>query len=423
MTTFSTQTYQNEYLARDSSEVNAIVTVSCSGATVIPVPQERAEVIIVDVSGSMRHPREKLKAALAATKAAIDCLPDGTHFGLIAGGSVARRLYPTDGTLVMSTAVTRGEAKTCVASLDAMGGTAIGLWLMEAYHWFAAHPNAIRHALLLTDGRNEGETSDYLTAVLEKCRGAFQCDCRGVGTDWEVAELRAVSSALLGSVDIVARPEGLEADFRAVMRTALDRTIGDVKLRVRTPRGAVVSLVQQVSPSIEDFTHRGTRVDELTVEYPTGAWGNESRDYHLRIDVPPGAPGEEMLAGKVSLVLDGEAQAPSLIRALWTDDVALSTRINPLVASYTGQAELAEAIDQGLEARRAGDDKTATARLGRAAQLATETGNDNTLRLLAKVVEIADAATGTVRLRRDVEAADEMALDTRSTKTVRVRPA
>jgi hypothetical protein len=40
--------------------------------------------------------------------------------------------------------------------------------------------------------------------------------------------------------------------------------------------------------------------------------------------------------------------------------------------------------------------------------------------LLATVVDIEDAATGTVRLRRKVEAADEMALDTRSTKTVRV---
>jgi hypothetical protein len=423
MTTFSTQTYQNEYLARDGTEVNAIVTVCCAGATVVPVPQERAEVIIVDVSGSMRHPREKLKAALAATKAAIDCLPDGTLFGIIAGGSVARRVYPTDGKLVMSTAATRDEAKKSVAALTAIGGTAIGLWLMEAYHWFALHPNAIRHALLLTDGRNEGETSEYFMAVLEKCRGAFQCDCRGVGTDWEVAELRAVSSALLGSVDIVARPEELEADFRTVMRSALDRTVGDVALRVRTPRGSVVTLVQQVSPSIEDLTDSGVSVDELTIDFPTGAWGNECRDYHLRIDVQPGAPGDEMLAGRVSLVLDGQPQAPSQIRAVWTDDVALSTKINPMVASYTGQVELAEAIDKGLEARRAGDDETATARLGRAAQLATETGNDNTLRLLAKVVDITDATTGTVRLRRDVEAADEMALDTRSTKTVRVRPA
>jgi len=37
------------------------------------------------------------------------------------------------------------------------------------------------------------------------------------------------------------------------------------------------------------------------------------------------------------------------------------------------------------------------------------------------VVEIDDPATGTVRLRRSVEKLDEMALDTASTKTTRVK--
>ena len=66
MSTFDAQTFQNEYLPRDGSEVNAIVTVTCSGGgggAVVPIPQQRAEVIIVDVSGSMLHPRGKLKAA------------------------------------------------------------------------------------------------------------------------------------------------------------------------------------------------------------------------------------------------------------------------------------------------------------------------------------------------------------------------
>ncbi len=424
MTTFAAQTFQNEYLPVDGSEVNAIVTVTCTvgGAVAVAVPQQRAEVIIVDVSGSMLHPRGKLKAARSATMAAIDCLPDGTLFGIIAGASTARRVYPPDDKLLMASESTRVAAKNSVAMLDAMGGTSIGRWLMEAYNWLAAYPDAIRHVLLLTDGRNESDTPKYLTAAIDRCRGMFQCDCRGVGTDWEVAELRRVSSALLGSVDIVARPEDLEADFRAVMRSALDRAVGDVKLRVRTPRGSAVTLVQQVAPTVEDLTHRGVRVDELTVDYPTGAWADERRDYHLRIDVPPGAPGEEMLAGRVSLVIDGEAKSSSQIRAVWTDDVALSTRINPEVAHYTGQVELAKAVEEGLAARRAGDDATATSQLGRAAQLAAESGNDGTLRLLAGVVEIEDATTGTVRLKRDVDAADEMALDTRSTKTVRVRP-
>ena len=49
-----------------------------------------------------------------------------------------------------------------------------------------------------------------------------------------------------------------------------------------------------------------------------------------------------------------------------------------------------------------------------------ESGNDGTAKLLEAVIEV-DERTGTARLRREVAAADEMALDARSTKTARVR--
>ena len=39
----------------------------------------------------------------------------------------------------------------------------------------------------------------------------------------------------------------------------------------------------------------------------------------------------------------------------------------------------------------------------------------------AKVVDVIDPATGTVRLKAKVADADEMALDTRSSKTVRIK--
>ena len=73
-----------------------------------------------------------------------------------------------------------------------------------------------------------------------------------------------------------------------------------------------------------------------------------------------------------------------------------------------------------MEARKAGDGDTATLKLGRAVQLAADGGNEATLRLLRNVVDVDDPVTGTVRLRHDVDVAEEMALDTRSTKTVRV---
>jgi len=90
------------------------------------------------------------------------------------------------------------------------------------------------------------------------------------------------------------------------------------------------------------------------------------------------------------------------------------------VAHYTGQAELAESIQEGLEAHRAGDLDQATAKLGRAVRLAHESGNEDTFRLLQKVVDVVDPVEGTVRFRKNVSEADEMTLETRSTKTVRV---
>jgi von Willebrand factor type A C-terminal domain len=150
-----------------------------------------------------------------------------------------------------------------------------------------------------------------------------------------------------------------------------------------------------------------------------------SRDSHVGVQVNVGGVGQEMLAARVSLV----ASSPSgqqilgqgLIRATWTEDEALSTRINPGVAHYTGQAELAAAIQDGLEASKRGDEEAATAQLGRAVALAHAAGNEDTAKLLAKVVDVVDEATGTVRLKKKVSTADEMALDTRSAKTVRVK--
>jgi hypothetical protein len=308
-----------------------------------------------------------------------------------------------------------------VSGLLAAGGTAIGSWLIRAREMFDSAPAAICHAILLTDGQDTGERPEDLDAAIESCRGSFQCDCRGVGTDWEVSELRRVASGLLGSVDIVAHASGLEQDFRSMIEGAMGKTTGNVSLRLWTPQGARVAFVKQVAPTIEDLSEQGIPVDGLTADYPTGAWGDESRDYHLCIHVRPREAGDEMLAGRFSLVVDGVPTGQALIKAIWTDDEQLSTRINREVAHYSGQADLARAIQEGLEARKAGDEDGATFKLGRAVALAAAGGNEATLKLLRGVVEIDDAASGTVRLRRAVEEADEMALDTRSTKTARVR--
>jgi hypothetical protein len=432
MTRFSADAYQNEYLPLGGSEVNAVVTVTSAGGSPIgdgaPLARDEhaatppaAEIIVIDTSGSMGDPRTKLDAAKRATAAAIDCLRDDVAFGVIAGTHEARRVYPDGEALAPASAQTRADAKRAIGRLGADGGTAIGTWLRLARDMFEAAPDAIHHAILLTDGRNEHEGPGRLEEALAQCEGSFQCDCRGVGTDWEVGELRRIASVLLGSVDIVAEPAQLEEAFRAMIEQAMGKGTNHVSLRLWTPERSSVAFVRQVSPAIEDLTTRSVPVDARTADYPTGAWGDESRDYHVCIHVEPREVGDEVLAARFSLVVDGELISQALIRAIWTDDEQLSTRINRQVAHYTGQAELADAIQEGLEARKAGDEATATFKLGRAVALAAAGGSDATMKLLAAVVEIDDPASGTVRLKREVSDADEMSLDTRSTKTVRVQ--
>ncbi len=441
---FTIDVYQNEYLPQSAREVNAIVTVTSTGGGTTggrPLPAgvagastgeapHAAVVIMVDCSGSMDYPPTKMRGARQATEAAIDTLRDGVAFAVVAGTHKAVEIYPGDGQLALASNETRADARQALRRLTPSGGTAIGTWLRLADRLLGSSNAEIRHGIVLTDGRNEHEEPEKLREALDACAGRFTCDARGVGTDWEVKEVTGIASALLGTADIVAEPDGLAADFTAMMEKAMGKEVGDVSLRLWTPQGAEVEFVKQVAPAVEDLTGRRTESPPRSGDYPTGSWGDESRDYHVCVRVPGAEVGHEMLAARVALVIR-EPAAPEgppattlgqgLVRAVWTDDLAASTRINSQVAHYTGQAELADVIQEGLQLRKDGDVTGATAKLGRAVQLAHESGNADTAKLLAKVVDVEDAAGGTVRLKARVTEADEMTLETRSTKTVRVK--
>ncbi|MEU6033804.1 VWA domain-containing protein [Actinomadura sp. NPDC047616] len=432
---FTIRVDQNPYLPAGGREMHAIVTVGATGVTgalaagsAAPAAGS-AEIIIIDTSGSMSY-SGKMAAAKRAARAAINVMRDDVHFAVIAGANGPRMIFPRGDRLVRMSAVTRERALAAVGRLDAAGGTAIGSWLSMAGRLFADHPGAVRHAILLTDGKNQHETDEQLDEALTQCAGVFVCDARGVGTDWDPAELRKITSALLGSFLDVPDPDDLEHHFREMTESAMGKQVADVALRVWTPRHAKLRFVKQMVPTVQDLTGKRVESGTQTGDYPLGAWGREEREYHLCVEVPPGDVGRQMRAAWVKLVVPGAApDAPARelamgnVLAEWTDDEAKSTRINARVAHHTGQQELAEAIQEGLEARRKGDEDTATARLGRAVVLAQKVGNEQIAGLLDRVVDVLDPATGTVRLKKDVSKADELSLDTRSVRTVRTGPA
>ena len=425
MALFTSAVYQNEFLPDGGTDVNAIVTVACSGAGAAGQTGsgDAGEIIIVDTSGSMGN--VNMAAAKQAAMVALDHILDGTYFAVVAGNHKAYLAYPmvqSGAGMVRMDARTRADARRAISYFRADGGTAMGNWLNLAKALFDSIGHlAQKHAILLTDGENHNETQQQLDMAIRNCVGQFQVDCRGVGVDWKVAEIRTIAQALLGTVDIIPNPSALGQVFAELMQKSMGRGVAQADLRIWIPQGAQVLFVRQVSPTVEDLTGRGVPINPLTQGYPTGSWGDEERDYHVQIRLPAKSVGQEQLAARVQLAVGPEVLTQGLVKAKWSSDTNLTAQINPEVAHYTGQTELAQAIQEGLHAKAYGDERTATTKLGRAAQLAAETGNAEATAKLRKVVDIENAETGTVRLKRGVAKADEMALDTASTKTTRIR--
>ena len=89
--------------------------------------------------------------------------------------------------MARSSEATRAQAKSAVSSLHAGSGTAIGTWLARAADLFAKVPDAICHAILLTDGRNDPAEYAHLRDVLRESRGH--------GTAWAFPSSRCPAPA------------------------------------------------------------------------------------------------------------------------------------------------------------------------------------------------------------------------------------
>ncbi|MFD0382915.1 hypothetical protein ACFQ2B_12655 [Streptomyces stramineus] len=260
--------------------------------------------------------------------------------------------------------------------------------------------------MLLTDGRNEHDRPGELEDALTACAGRFTCDARGIGDQWAATELREIATRLHGVADAVEDHSDLEAEFRTMMTSAMGKALPDIRIRVRLREGSELRFLKQVFPTELDLTAEGVRAEESVWEFPTGAWGDEARDFHLCVTADPaGDPrGEDLQLASVTLVAGDQQPGtatprialprPSPLLVHWTDDPVLSTRVHPRVAHYGGHADLGRAVVAGCEAYERGERATAEAEWGRAVRLAGELRDEKMLRRLGRLVTVTDLPPG-----------------------------
>jgi Ca-activated chloride channel family protein len=427
---FRIQVSQNRYLSVEDRRMDLVVNV-WSGATGSGAPPQAAQVLLVDSSGSMGDPPAKMAAARRAAMAAVDTLRDGSLFAVVAGTHQTEPVYPDSGGLARADPATRAAAHRAIRTrLVAHGGTAIGAWLAAADALLGDHPDAIRHALLLTDGRNEHETDEQLDAVLRRCAGRFTCDARGVGEGWRVDELRRVVTALRGRAEALAVHE-VEEDFRALTEALMGKQVADVRLRLALRPGTGLRTLKQVFPTDHELSpdaDAGVGAGERgPMDVALGSWGaGERRDYLVSLDVDPAGqpPGEDLLVADVRLVAGpgrDEVSRRTAVVVHWTDDDALSVPLDDQVSHYTAQEELGAEVVAGCEAYDAGRPDEALAHWSAARAMAEASGNAELLRRLSRLIEVGE--DGRPRLRPDLTRSDFLSAEVGSNLSVQSRPA
>lgn len=370
-----------------------------------------AQVLVVDCSGSMAYPQEKLRAAHQAAVAALRMLPDGTPFAVVQGTQSAAMVHPTTGTMAWADRWNRSQAEQAVHQLMAGGGTCIGSWLDLARRLLAEVDAPIGHVLLLTDGKNQHDEVMPLTDVLEACAGRFVCDAWGIGDGWDARELLRITGRLHGQASSVRDEADLPREYEQLMRGLLAKNVPELVITVKPMPGAEVRYLKQVFPTEMELTAVGTDHDG-TRRFVTRAWGDEARRYQLCLSADPaGRPqGEDLQLAVVSLDVPGgddvELTPPLPCLVHWTDDPRWSRQSNVDVDHFKRHQRVAEAVRAATDAYNGQKRDLAEEHLGRAVRLAHAIGPGGPLDWLAQLVEILDAEEGRVRLRPGVAAVD-----------------
>jgi Mg-chelatase subunit ChlD len=420
---FSIEIDATSDVAFNADRVEALITVTAYSTGIAARAARTAEVLVMDRSRSMTR-QNKIHEARRAACAAIDMLPDGALLGIIGGNIRAERVFPAAGGLVPVDAAARTAAKRSVMSLWPEGGTKIGGWLAAANELFATGPasGVIRHAVLYSDGKNEHETREELDDALRVCADRFICDVRGLGEDWDYAELLHIAETLGGDATPVIDVADLTDDFAGLMRRAGRLVVPRAYLRLSPDSRFRVESIEQTHPVQAELAYSLRRADGTVIDVPLGPWEQETRCYQLRLRFQPDslsvaddvrATPVELLAETAEGVLERRADAALVVRR---HEMGGGGTVRPERLTQVAKVrELTFAIKGCVDAWFEGRGADADDELDRAVELATELGDDVRLRLLNSVsIRRPD---GKPRLRPDVGRGDMLRLGMDSTKT------
>ncbi len=417
---FSITTHYNSnlYLGQDMTRM----VLSLGVAEDVPLaPAPLALAIVLDCSSSMSG--DKIKAACDGAGQIIRALDEHIVFMVVGFNVRAEVIYGPEA----CTAAHKKQARQAIKRLHATNGTRMSTALRAVVGAFRPYQEQAKKILFLTDGKNEGEKRSALNQAVDLCvQARIGIQAWGVGADWDATELRHMAEVTHGSADIIPSPRQIKDaflnSFDLMRRTALT----NVRLVLWTPVEVAVKQIQQVYPTIVAL---GLQQDSANPRQQLVSLGSfaagDRRDYLITITLATHEPGQQymVLRPAVRYVSVGagqqEERAPreSWVAIQWTNNASLAAQIDPHIAHYTDEKDLAERIQKGNEALARGDKQQAAMILAQALEVSQRTGNEKITKLLNTIV--LQRADGTVQLK-DVDAITRKTLEIKQGSTSRL---
>ncbi len=384
-------------------------------------PAPLALAIVLDCSSSMSG--DKIKAACDGAGQIIRALDEHIVFMVVGFNVRAEVIYGPEA----CTAAHKKQARQAIKRLHATNGTRMSTALRAVVGAFRPYQEQAKKILFLTDGKNEGEKRSALNQAVDLCvQARIGIQAWGVGADWDATELRHMAEVTHGSADIIPSPRQIKNaffnSFDLMRRTALT----DVRFVLWTPVEVAVKQIQQVYPTIVAL---GLQQDSANPRQQLVSLGSfaagDRRDYLIAITLATHEPGQQymLLRPAVRYVSVGageqEERAPreSWVAIQWTNNASLAAQIDPHIAHYTDEKDLAEGIQKGNEALARGDKQQAAMILAQALEISQRTGNEKITKLLSTIV--LRRADGTVQLK-DVDAITRKTLEIKQGSTSRI---
>jgi hypothetical protein len=394
---FSFKVYYNPNISPTANSFWGVVSITANEAT--QQAQDTAISLICDVSGSMQG--NKFNSMIDTVEDLLENAPDGIMLNVIVFDNSGTEVLPMT---LLQPGMNRGSLidswRKAMKRVHVFGGTSMSTGIREAIAAQQNIPGSVsRYGIFLSDGNNTEPEGQLAVAVKEAADMQMHLCAYGYGSDWNPEQLTLMAQITQGWMPkAVPNPSDLRQEFGALVARMSKTVASDVVLQLWTPAGAKILSLSQAYP--DWVRNEAAPMDDghtWVVPVPPMST-KDHRDFIVHIELAN--VGARVVACKPAVVYAAGSQRVEEKgdQSTWmilqqTNDSALHNQVNPVVAGYLGQGQLAASTRAMTEALAAGDQASAERHRTEALEIAQTVGN----RAMTEVLEAAGTGSEIAR--------------------------